>query len=88
MLTAKPTAPGRPIPGRKAKKMFEWYFSPDADDIKRCKGGVFPCRSGCKYKAESVAEYHGKKWMKECHRTGEIKVIPAGKRIPSYILDY
>ncbi len=84
----KKAAPGRLIPGRKAKKMFEWYFSPDADDIKRCKGGVFPCRSSCKYKTESVAEYHGKKWMKECHRTGEIKAIPAGKRIPSYILDY
>ena len=82
------TEPGRPIPGRKAKKMFEWYFSPDADDIKRCKGGVFPCRSGSKYKTESVAEYHGKKWMKECHRTGKIKAIPAKQRIPSYILDY
>lgn len=80
--------PGRRIPGRKEKKMYEWYFSPDADDIKRCKGGVFPCRSVYKYKTESIAEYHGKKWTKECHRTGEIKAIPAKQRIPSYILDY
>lgn len=68
--------------------MYEWYFSPDADDIKRCKGGVFPCRSGYKYKTESIAEWHGKKWMKECYRTGEIKAIPAGRRISSHILDY
>ena len=68
--------------------MFEWYFTPDVNDIKACKGGVFPCRSGYKYKTESVAVYHGKKWMKECNRTGEIKAIPAGKRIPSHILDY
>jgi hypothetical protein len=68
--------------------MFEWYFTPDADDIKACKGGVFPCISGDKYKTAALAEWHGKKWMKECHRTGEIKANPAEKCIPSYILDY
>lgn len=58
--------------------MFEWYFKPDAEDIKACKGGVFPCRSGYKYKSEQTAIKCGEKWMKECHRTGKIKAIPAG----------
>lgn len=68
--------------------MFEWQFTPDARDVQACKGGVFPCRSGDAYRSESVAIWHGKKWMKECGRTGEIKAIPAGKPVASYILDY
>lgn len=67
---------------------FEWYFSPDAADIEKCKGGVFPCRSGYTYKTESQAVWHGKKWMKECGRTGEIKAVPVREYKYSYILDY
>ena len=65
--------------------MFEWQFTPDARDAQECKGGVFPCRSGDTYRSESVAIWHGKKWMKECGRTGEIKAIPAEKPVASYI---
>lgn len=68
--------------------MFEWYFIPDAADIERCKGGVFPCRSGYTYAKETTAIWHGKKWAKECRRTGESKAVPAKKAPASYILDY
>ncbi|MCI8632535.1 MAG: hypothetical protein HFE64_03500 [Lachnospiraceae bacterium] len=68
--------------------MFTWYFTPDKEDIKACKGGIFPCSADEAYKTESIAIWHGKKWMKECGRTGEVKAIPAANRTPSYILDY
>lgn len=68
--------------------MFEWQFTPDEADIKSCKGAFCPCRSGSTYKTESAAVWHGKKWMKECGRTGEIKAIQAAHPVTSYILDY
>lgn len=68
--------------------MFEWQFVPDAVDIKNCMGAVCPCRSGDTYKTASSAIWHGKKWMKECDRSGEIKAIPASRVPASYILDY
>ena len=68
--------------------MFEWEFSPDAADVKNCMGAVCPCRSGDTYKTASAAIWHGKKWMKDCGRTGEITAIPESRVPASYILDY
>lgn len=68
--------------------MFEWKFVPDAADINTCRGAVCPCRSGDTYKTASSAIWHGKKWMRECGRTGEITAIPASRVPASYILDY
>lgn len=68
--------------------MVEWQFVPDAADIRACNGVVCPCRSGDAYKTAADAIRGGKKWMKACGRTGEIKVIPASRAAASYILDY
>lgn len=68
--------------------MFEWQFVPDAADIRACNGVVCPCRSGDTYKTASSAIWNGKKWMKECGRTGEITAIPESRAAASYILDY
>lgn len=68
--------------------MFEWEFAPDAADIRACNGVACPCRSGDAYKTAADAIRGGKKWMKECGRSGEIKAIPASRAPASYILDY
>ena len=66
--------------------MYEWYFYPDEDDINRCKGGFFACRSGYEYSTPALAMYHGKKWMKECNRTGEIRAIPSKSIVAEQLL--
>lgn len=66
---------------------FEWYFAPDAADIEQCRGVECPCASGEAYKTESQAIWHGKRWMKECHRTGTVTAVTAKASGPAYILD-
>lgn len=66
---------------------FWWFFTPDAEDIEQCRGFECPCASGETFRTESQAIWHGKRWMKECHRTGTVTSVPAKASGPAYILD-
>lgn len=68
--------------------MYDWHFEPDAADIAASNGYNLGVNGGEAYKTESQAIWHGKRWMKECHRTGTITAIPAESSYPGYILDY
>lgn len=68
--------------------MYDWNFEPDAADIAANNGYDLGVKGGEAYKTESQAIWHGKRWMKECHRTGTITAIPARKPDPIYIMDY
>lgn len=57
---------------------FGWYFEPDAADIEQCRGFVCPCASGETFKTEVQAIRDGKRWIKECHRTGTVTAVPDG----------
>lgn len=68
---------------------FWWYFTPDAADIAANKGASIPVLGNeQRYKTESQAIWHGKRWMKECHRTGTVTAVQAKASGPVYILDY
>ena len=67
---------------------FNWHFEPDAQDVARNNGYNLGLIGDVACKTESQAIWHGKKWMKEAHRTGTITSIPAESRQPFYILDY
>lgn len=58
------------------QKGFEWYFHPDENDP------MYPIgtRSGDVFKTELAAIRAGKKWLKECHRSGSITTIKATPR--------
>ena len=67
---------------------FWWYFTPDAADIAACKGVACPLLGNDqRYKTEAQAIWHGKRWMKECNRTGTVTAVPAKASGPAYILD-
>ena len=68
--------------------MYDWNFEPDAADITANSGYNLGVHGGEAYKTESQAIWHGKRWMKECHRTGTITAIPARKPDTIYIMDY
>lgn len=66
---------------------FRWYFAPDAADIEQCRGFECQCASIETFKTEVHAIRAGKRWMKECHRTGTVTAVPAKASGPAYILD-
>lgn len=68
--------------------MYDWHFTPDAAEIAANNGYNLGVRGGESYKTESKAIWHGKRWMKECGRTGTITAIPAKTPDPIYIMDY
>lgn len=68
--------------------MYDWNFEPDAADVAKNQGYNLGVHGGEAYKTESQAIWHGKRWMKECYRTGTITAIPARKSDPIYIMDY
>lgn len=68
--------------------MYDWHFKPDAADIAANNGYDFGVKGGEVYKTESQAIWHGKRWMKECGRTGTITAVFADVYSPIYILDY
>lgn len=68
--------------------MYDWNFEPDAADVAKNQGYNLGVRGGEAYKTESQAIWHGKRWMKECHRTGTITAIPARTPDHIYIMDY
>ena len=68
--------------------MYDWHFEPDAADIAANNGYSLGIVGGESYKKESQAIWHGKRWMKECGRTGTITAIPAHVNEPIYIMDY
>ena len=45
-------------------------------------------RGGETFKTESRAIWHGKRWMKECGRTGTITAIPAIDPEPYHIIEW
>lgn len=57
---------------------FRWYFAPDAADIEQCRGFECQCASIETFKTEVHAIRAGKRWMKECHRTGTVTAVPDG----------
>ena len=67
---------------------FWWYFTPDAAGIAACKGVACPLfGNDQRDKTESQAIRAGKRWMKECNRTGTVTAVPAKASGPAYILD-
>ena len=67
---------------------FWWHFTPDAADTAAHKGASIPVLGDDqRYKTESQAIWHGKRWAKECHRTGTVTAVPAKASGPAYILD-
>ena len=67
---------------------YNWYFKPDEQDVTKNNGYDLGLIGDAACKTESQAIWHGKKWMKESHRTGPITAIPAEDNQPNYILDY
>ena len=67
--------------------MYDWNFEPDAADVAKNQGCNLGVHGGEAYKTESQAIWHGKRWMKECHRTGTVTAVPAKASGPAYILD-
>mgnify|MGYP000002428098 CR=1 FL=1 len=61
---------------------FNWYFEPDAQDVARNNGYDLGLIGDAACKTESQAIWHGKKWMKEAHRSGTVTSIPAESRQP------
>lgn len=68
--------------------MYDWHFEPDAADIAASNGYNLGVNGGEAHKTESQVIWHGKRWMKDCGRTGTITAIPAESSQPCYILDY
>lgn len=68
--------------------MYDWNFEPDAADVAKNQGYNLGVHGGEAYKTESQAIWHGKRWMKECHRTGTITAVSADAHSPIYIMDY
>ncbi len=68
--------------------MYDWNFEPDAADVAKNQGYNLCVHGGEAYKTESQAIWHGKRWMKECHRTGTITAVFADVHSPIYIMDY
>lgn len=68
--------------------MFNWHYTPDEADIARNKGYNLGLIGDSCCKTESQAIWHGKRWMRESHRTGTIEAIPAESFHTNYILDY
>ena len=69
------------------KKGFEWLFTPDDKDAAYCAdsntGRCYPfclCRSGNVFQTEAQAVKAGKRWMKECKRSGIIEAVKATPR--------
>lgn len=70
------------------KKMYDWEFTPDENDVRKCKGVAYKVRGGETYKSEGSAVWHGKQWMKETGRTGKIKSVLANGWQHCCISDY
>lgn len=68
--------------------MYDWHFKPDAEDIAANNGYDLGVKGGEAYKTESQAIWHGKRWMKECGRTGTITAVSTDAHSPIYIMDY
>ena len=68
--------------------MYDWNFEPDAADVAKNQGYNLGVHGGEAYKTESQAIWHGKRWMKECGRTGTITAVSADAHSPIYIMDY
>lgn len=68
--------------------MYDWNFEPDAADVAKNQGCNLGVHGGEAYKTESQAIWHGKRWMKECGRTGAITAVSADAHSPIYIMDY
>lgn len=66
--------------------MYDWLFTPDDADIAASNGYDLGVRGGEAFKTESRAIWHGKRWMKECGRTGTITAIPAIYPEPYHIM--
>ena len=69
------------------KKGFEWLFTPDDKDAAYCVDSntshCYPfclCRSGNVFQTEAQAVKAGKRWMKECKRSGSIEAVKASSR--------
>lgn len=67
---------------------YNWHFKPDEQDVAKNNGYDLGLIGDAACKTESQAIWHGKKWMKESHRTGTITAIPAEDNSPICILDY
>ena len=67
--------------------MYDWMFTPDDADIAASNGYDLGVRGGETFKTESRAIWHGKRWMKECGRTGTITAIPAIDPEPYHIIE-
>lgn len=70
------------------KMMYDWLFTPDDADIAASNGYDLGVRGGEAFKTESRAIWHGKRWMKECGRTGTITAIPAIYPEPYHIIEW
>lgn len=64
------------------EKGFEWHFEPDSNDrnyaVNPVTGkpyGFCCCSSGYVYGSEQAAIRAGKRWMKECNRSGIITAV-------------
>lgn len=68
--------------------MYDWLFTPDDADIAASNGYDLGVRGGEAFKTESRAIWHGKRWMKECGRTGTITAIPAIYPEPYHIIEW
>lgn len=68
--------------------MYDWHFKPDAADIAANNGYSLGVVGGEAHKTAGQAIWHGKRWMKECGRTGTITAVSADAHSPIYIMDY
>lgn len=57
-------------------------------DIAASNGYDLGVRGGEAFKTESRAIWHGKRWMKECGKTGTITAIPAIDPEPYHIIEW
>ena len=68
--------------------MYDWMFTPDDADIAASNGYDLGVRGGESFKKECQAIWHGKRWMKECGRTGTITAVPAISPEPYHIIEW
>lgn len=73
------------------KRGYEWMFTPDESDPVYCADPLTGkpydfccCRSGYVFKSEDAAVRNGKRWMKECKRSGVIRTVKSSPRLFEY----